>query len=240
MVDRLEGDRALGAVAALADPVRRSLYNFVASQPAAVRRDEAARGAGVADHVAKFHLERLVDEGLLEVDYRRPPGRGGPGAGRPAKLYRRARREVEVTVPERRYEFAGRVLAEAVTRCQRDETPVAAALDAAAADAGTELGEEVRRRAGRRIGAAHLRDATLAVLASEGYEPRLESGGVSLVNCPFHRLAEDYTDLVCGMNQRLLAALLDSADPDGRTHLCAVLDPAPERCCVRLVPAGTA
>src|SRR5689334_18516051 len=82
------------AVAALADPVRRRLYRYVAAQQDAVGREQAAEGAGVPLHIARFHLEKLVDEGLLDTEYRRLTGRAGPGAGRPAKLYRRTAAEV--------------------------------------------------------------------------------------------------------------------------------------------------
>src|SRR5690242_11670803 len=102
-------------VAALNEPVRRELYRYVVAQDEPVSRDKAAAATGVAHHVAKFNLDRLVADGLLDVEYARPPGRGGPGAGRPAKLYRRSAREIAVTLPERRYDLAGGVLAEAVT-----------------------------------------------------------------------------------------------------------------------------
>jgi len=131
------GDR-LVRLAALAEPARRRLYDFVVGQMGPVSRDEAAAGVGVARHVAKFHLDRLVAGGLLDVEYRRPPGRGGPGAGRPAKLYRRSARTLEVSVPERRYDLAGRLLAEAVTQAERSGTPLAEALSEAARTAGFE------------------------------------------------------------------------------------------------------
>src|SRR3954471_17139529 len=117
-------DAQVAGIAALGEPVRRTLYGFVAAQPGPVNRDEAAAGAGVARHVAKFHLDKLVDDGLLEVEYRRPPGRRGPGAGRPAKFYRRSAREVAVSLPERHYELAGRLFARAIIEAERERVPV--------------------------------------------------------------------------------------------------------------------
>ncbi len=87
-MDEAFGVRAT-TVAALADPLRRALYRYVAEQPGAVSRDQAAEGVEVPRHTAKFHLDRLVDAGLLVAEFRRLTGRTGPGAGRPAKLYRR-------------------------------------------------------------------------------------------------------------------------------------------------------
>src|SRR4051794_34392645 len=102
-------EQRVSKVGALTDPIRRALYHFIAYQPGAVSRDQAAAGIDVPRHTAKFHLDKLVDEGLLVTEFKRLTGRSGPGAGRPAKLYRRARKEVNVTLPRRRYDLAGHV-----------------------------------------------------------------------------------------------------------------------------------
>ncbi len=226
-------DTRVTSLAVLAEPLRRALYRFVVGQSEPVSREEAAAGTSVALHTAKFHLDKLVDDGLLDVEYRRPLGRGGPGAGRPSKLYRRSSLEVAVSVPERSYELAGRLLAQAVTVAEGEDIPISDALRRAAREEGHSLGAKVLESAGSK-GRSALRDATTRVLADRGYEPRHDSGGVTLVNCPFHSLAEDYTDLVCGMNLDVIDALLSSL---GRTGFKAVLDPASGRCCVRLLSA---
>src|SRR5918993_1985974 len=91
----------VAAVAALAEPTRRLLYEHVVRQPVAVSRDEAAEATEVARATVAFHLDKLVDEGLLDVVYERRTGRSGPGAGRPAKLYRRAGCDAPVAPPPR-------------------------------------------------------------------------------------------------------------------------------------------
>src|SRR6478672_12382166 len=111
--------RRVAGVAALAEEVRRDLYRYVVAQPEPVSRDQAAGGVGVPRHTAKFHLDRLVEEGLLETDFKRTTGRDGPGAGRPSKRYRRSARQVSVDVPERRYELAGRLMARAIDEAGR-------------------------------------------------------------------------------------------------------------------------
>jgi predicted ArsR family transcriptional regulator len=194
-MDEAFGQR-VARVGSLADPVRRALYRFVAEQPGAVSRDQAASGVDVPRHTAKFHLERLVDEGLLVTEFRRLTGRTGPGAGRPAKLYRRSRRELTVSVPSRRYDLAGQVLADAVERTLAG-TPMPDALAAAADDAADAV------TAGAVEG-----QALLETLAPLGYEPRAEDDGtLCLANCPFDRLAADHRDLVCGVNRSFLTAL---------------------------------
>jgi predicted ArsR family transcriptional regulator len=234
---RADFDAQVTGIAALGEPVRRTLYRYVVAQPGPVNRDHAAAGAGVAHHVAKFHLDKLVDDGLLDVEYNRPPGRRGPGAGRPAKLYRRSEHQFAVSLPQREYELAGRLLAEAISEAERDGTAVGHALRSAARDAGLALGQRVRRHAGGRASQSSLIAATAEVLREYGYEPRTDTTGVTLANCPFHALAEEYTELVCGMNLELMSGLVSGI---GQTNLEARLEPTPGQCCVRLrLPAGT-
>src|SRR5262245_46287220 len=164
-------DDPFAGIAALAEPVRRDLYRYVVAQPTPVTREDAATGTGVPLHTAKFHLDKLVDEGLLEFEFARPEGRGGPGAGRPAKRYRRSTRELSVSVPERHYELAGRLLARAITEAEARRVKVGDALARGARDAGHELGRRARTRAtsARR---RHLRDAASETLVEFGFEPR--------------------------------------------------------------------
>jgi predicted ArsR family transcriptional regulator len=217
----------VSGVGALAEPARRALYLYVAAQPEAVSRDQAAEGVDLPRHTAKFHLDKLVEEGLLDTEFRRLSGRRGPGAGRPTKLYRRSAREVTVTLPQRHYDLAGQILADAVETAARDGAPVLEAVQRAAAECGRRLGAGEQPRDG---GSSPLDDLAVT-LAAQGYEPRVQDGVLVLANCPFHALARDHTALVCGMNLHLITAMLDEL---GHTEVRARLDPAPGRCCVTL------
>ncbi len=217
----------VSGVSALAEPARRALYLYVAAQPEAVSRDQAAEGVGLPRHTAKFHLDKLVEEGLLDTEFRRLSGRRGPGAGRPTKLYRRSTRQVAVTLPQRHYDLAGQILACAVETAARDGVPVLEAVQHAAADCGRRFGAGEQPGEG---GGSPLDDIAVT-LAGHGYEPRVQDGALVLANCPFHALARDHTALVCGMNLHLITAMLDEL---GHTEVQARLDPAPERCCVTL------
>jgi predicted ArsR family transcriptional regulator len=224
----------VSGVGALAEPARRALYLYVVAQPEPVSRDQAAAGAGLPRHTAKFHLDKLVADGLLDTGYRRLSGRRGPGAGRPTKLYRRSGRQVAVTLPPRHYDLAGQILAAAVEDAARDGVPVLQAVQRAAADAGHRLGAAQRPRddgSAAASGDAAALDDIAAVLDAHGYEPRVQGDQVVLANCPFHALARAHTALVCDMNLYLITALLDEL---GRRDMVAGLDPAPQRCCVTL------
>jgi predicted ArsR family transcriptional regulator len=221
----------VSAVAALAEPTRRRLYEHVVRQSDPVSRDEAAAATDVPRATVAFHLDKLVDEGLLDVVFERRTGRSGPGAGRPSKLYRRAECDVAVSLPERRYDLAGGLLAAAMDEAQASGASPRDALARQAFDRGRELGQAAREANLDSAG----REVVLRVLEEQGYEPRTDDDAVTLANCPFHALAAEHTELVCGMNLRLLGGVLEGA---GATDLAADLRPTPGRCCVRLEPAA--
>ena len=218
------GGPDLASLSSLDDPVRRRLYGVVIGQPGPVGRDEAAAAAGIGRALAVYHLDKLVESGLLTASYQRPPGRNGPGAGRPAKLYSRSDREFAVTVPPREYELAARLLVQVVEDDPSGRSR--AALGEAARQLGTELG-----RAGH--GAARdVAGDVNNVLAQQGYEPcRGGDGVIRLRNCPFHQLAERHRETVCGMNLALVEGLLAGLGADGWRP---VLDPRPGHCCVAI------
>jgi predicted ArsR family transcriptional regulator len=211
----------ISTVAALDEPTRRRLYEYVARARGPVGRDEASGAVGVSRPTAAFHLDRLADEGLLDVVHQRLSGRTGPGAGRPSKLYLRADREVEVSLPRRRYELAGELLAAAIEEADAVGRPIRETVAVRAHDVGRQMG----RTAGT--------GDPVPVLEAHGFEPRTEQGAVRLGNCPFHNLARQHTDLVCGMNLHLLQGLLEGL---GCAAYTATLAPSPDNCCVVLEP----
>lgn len=218
--------RTLERIAALADPVRRALYLFVAARPRPVSRDQAARAAGIARPLAAFHLDRLVAEGLLEASYRRLTGRRGPGAGRPAKLYRRSDVQVDLSLPPREYELAARLFAGALNAApQGAHTRVRRA----ARDLGKQLGREVAPRSRKAGGRGGLRQVE-AALRAFGYEPfPAAPDTIRLHNCPFDALAREYRPLMCGANQAFVAGVVSGV---AATGCRAALDPQPGLCCV--------
>lgn len=206
---------ALTGLTQLDDPLRRQLYDYVANSDGSVSREQAAAAAGIGRTLAAYHLDKLADAGLLTITYHRLTGRDGPGAGRPAKLYTRASREMTVSVPPRDYELLATLLVGAVE--QDASGAVRAAVDGAALEAGRRAGAESDRN-------------IFAALRNCGYLPHVEDDDrVSLRNCPFHMVARDHRDVVCGLNLRLVEGIIAGCDHP-QAH--AKLTPHADRCCV--------
>jgi predicted ArsR family transcriptional regulator len=239
-------DQQLSDLTALADPVRRALYRHVVEHGAAVGRDEAAAAVGISRALAAYHLDKLVEDGLLQTRFQRRSGRRGPGAGRPAKLYLQSGRQLELSLPPRDYAALAELLAGAV---QADPSGSArAALHSAAHALGAQLGAEASGRlpgrgappaageppapgapAGR---SAPALEAIRRVLTARGYQPYEDPDGtLRLANCPFDRIAERHPELVCGANLAMLQGIVEELGDHGVRPL---LDPAPGRCCVVL------
>jgi predicted ArsR family transcriptional regulator len=199
---------SIDALGALSEPVRRSIYEYAASRSEPVSRDDVADALGLGRTLAAFHLDKLAGAGLLEISYARRSGRSGPGAGRPAKLYRRPDTELAVSLPPRDYQTVADLLAEAVAEVGAEDTAYAVA---------------------RRRGLAHAAVEPLRALADHGYEPVEDGPLVRLRNCPFARISAAHPPLVCGMNLALIQGLLG----DGSGYV-ARLDPGPTGCCVVL------
>ncbi len=220
----------LDAIGALQEPMRRALYDYVAGQPRDVSRDAAGEAVGIQRALAAFHLDKLVEAGLLEATFRRLTGRSGPGAGRPAKLYRRSSAEHAVSLPPRHYDVAAELLAEAVEQAGDDHARQS--LSRVARRFGERIGAEIRGGLAPRAS----RDRRIAALAEaldrRGYETRRSTFELRLNNCPFHALTDRHRDLVCSMNLSIMEGVLagmETPDMEARS------DPRPGECCVALL-----
>lgn len=219
-------DDQVSGIAALDHPMSARVYRLVLDR-GRVSRDIAAGVLGVARPVAVFHLDKLVDAGLLEATYERLSGRTGPGAGRPAKVYQRSDREIDLTIPARRYELAGSMLADAVARSISEGIPAGQALTQTARETGEKIGARASTHPTGRCA------VLVEVLTRHGFEPHEHDGQIRLLNCPFHGLAEQHRALVCGMNLEFVTGVIDGL---AETSFVARLVPEPGHCCVRLDP----
>jgi predicted ArsR family transcriptional regulator len=219
------GDAQWETLQLLTEPTRRGIYDAVRASRHPMTREEVATAAGVSKSLAAFHLDLLAERGLLAVDYARPPGRSGPGAGRPAKRYRAVTVEVDVSVPPRRYDVAARVLARAVA--EAGSAPAGDRAMEVAREEGERLGR--LRRSARRMSADRSLDVAAQTLTDLGYEPEREGSCVRLRNCPFHAIVDVAPALVCGLNDALIDGILEGL---GSSGVSAALDGVPPDCCV--------
>jgi len=228
-VEDVQSDAALSAAAVLADEHRRRMYTFIRQADSPVTRDEAAAAVGISRKLAAFHLDKLVEAGLLRASYARPAGLRR--AGRTPKAYEPSGVDLHLSIPQREHALLAGILVDAVSGASAEGASQAALR--VAAQHGSELGadERGRLRPGR-LGAERALTVACGVLERHGFEPvRAEPTRVWLRNCPFEPLAARAPDLVCGINQAFLAGFLDGL---GATTTAAVLAPRPGACCVEL------
>jgi predicted ArsR family transcriptional regulator len=216
------------AIAALAEPQRRAVYEHVAAAGGPVSRNAVADALDIGRTLAAHHLDRLADAGLVEVSFARVNGRSGPGSGRPSKLYRRTATEHELSLPPRDYRTLATVFADAL-----EEAGVEPALFEVARRHGQRLHDQaLQGRAprgekpdGGRPDGERPEDgaATEEFLQHLGYEPYEEGDVWRLRNCPFDGVARTHAALVCGANLALLEGALGAR---------VRIDPRPDGCCV--------
>lgn len=223
-------DRAIDSVSVLSEDSRRRMFTFVRRAGRAVTRDEAAASVGISRKLAAFHLDKLVEAGLLRARYERPGGMRK--VGRQPKVYEPTDAQITVSIPDRRHELLADLLLDAVLTEGADENAAQAAMRTAeqrGRQSGAAAREEIRPG---RLGPERGLTACERLLDQYGYEPVRETPTrLRLRNCPFHPLAGKAPELVCGMNRAFLGGYLDGL---GVTGIEAVLAPQPGECCVRL------
>jgi predicted ArsR family transcriptional regulator len=186
-----------------------------------VTREEAAQAHQISRNLAAFHLDKLVDVGLLRARYETPADQPR-GRGRTPKVYEPAEDDVMVSIPERRYEFVAEILAAAVAEPGEDVRATAMRI---ASERGRQLGQNITPR-------ESTSDTLVAILADLGFEPVPEADRIVLRNCPFHGLAQRFPELVCGLNHAFVGAILEGLG----SRLGTDLQPRPDACCVEIGP----
>ena len=218
-------------VAVLSEPRRRDVYDFVAAHDDPVTRDDVSEGLSITRSLAAFHLDKLADAGLLDISFGRPPGRaGGPGAGRPSKRYAVSAAQIDVSVPPRRNDIAGRILAKAVAvSSSRRSEPASDVAMTIARDEGRRFGEA--HAAPGRTTAQRALSEVEETLATIGYQPTIEGSTVRLRNCPFHQLTEVAPRLVCDVNECFIDGVVTGLGSEDvvEAELCG---PTDGDCCV--------
>jgi predicted ArsR family transcriptional regulator len=167
---------------AVADPGLRAALLFARSQAEPITADDAAAALEVHRNVARGRLDRLAAAGLLEVTRERRTGRSGPGAGRPAKVYRVAPELEAIEFPPRHFDELVAALVE--------ELP-----ESALRRAGAQFGRQLAMAAGLRPVRDLVRGLgrACAAVRSLGYQASLVSvegdrAVISTPTCPLRPL----------------------------------------------------
>lgn len=204
--ERASRARVLGAVRTHSEPMT------VADLAAAV---------GLHVNTVRFHLERLIDEGLVEQ-----AGQDRSSGGRPRLTYRALEGEGDVR-DHRDYQLLAEILAGSIS----ESVPDAAATSLEAGRAwGHYLADAPKphRSSTAQEGLAEL----LRVLAHIGFEPRVtgEQGRtLELHHCPFREVAEAHREVACSVHLGLMQGLLagmrapltaERLEPFVGPHLC--------------------
>jgi predicted ArsR family transcriptional regulator len=204
-------DREQQITSVLADGTRYRIYRTIVGRPKAeFTVAEMAALFGLHPNVARMHLGKLEQAGLLTTSLRK-----GPGGGRPAKLYRLSDQVSSITLPPRRYELLADLALAAL-----DETIERDRLVAICREVGLRRGREVlASRPTERVGDPQATAALLAELADQsGMVPVIEWNGDALVldirNCVFKELSTARPELVCAMHRAYFEGVVEAVSAD--------------------------
>lgn len=197
----------LGKVAdVFGEPTRRAIYRHLRGSQVPRSATEVAGVFGVHRTVARAHLERLTDLGLVETGTRRRAG-----GGRPAKTYAITPERLEFMVPPRRYERLARLLLRTLGAAADTE-----AAREAAVKLGYSFGEETAVALAGEVSGLSPKTTPIDVIAwmdAAGYDATLGGNGdgtavIEVRNCVYRELADEYPDVVCGLDKGMLCGML--------------------------------
>ena len=188
--------RYLGKLAdVFGDPTRRAIYRHLRAVSEPRSASEVAEVFGVHRTVARAHMEKLAELGLVESGTRRRAG-----GGRPAKTYALTGERLEVMLPPRRYERLSRFLLRLV-----DSTVEPGMVGERAFALGREFGAETAVEITGDDVQPPIKLAPRAVVAwmdEAGYSVSLDDAAQGVVvvevhNCVYSELAQEFPDIVC-------------------------------------------
>jgi predicted ArsR family transcriptional regulator len=214
----------------LGDPTRYAIYQFIIkSGTGSVTATEIAQQFSLHPNVARMHLQKLEDLGLLKSV---TADRGG--RGRPGMAYLPSGQAVGFYFPARDYELLSHLLCDALATLGDQAYPVLSKVGQAY---GRQVAEHVLTEMGDRtepISFAEAVSATARALEEHGLDPVLlprSSGGFDLTlrNCGFREAATRHPELVCHLCHAIVEGAItahaenasltgERSIPTGATH----------------------
>jgi predicted ArsR family transcriptional regulator len=196
----------LDRLAAAGDPQLRRILVYARGRREGFGADEAAAALGIHRNVARSRLDRLAEAGFLTVTLERRGARRGPGAGRPAKIFRVAPELEAVEFPDRRLADLIALLVERLPARTRGK-----ALREAGVDFGRSLAAATRFKASGDVGTGLER--VCDALGSLGFQSSLQSlaGDTAILvspTCPLRPLVVKHPD-ASGIDRGMWAGLAE-------------------------------
>jgi predicted ArsR family transcriptional regulator len=201
----LEREHQLSVV--LADETRYRIYRSIAEQPHdVVTVAEVAQRFGLHPNVARMHLGKLEQAGLLATGLRKTKG-----GGRPARLYTLSGQVSSFDVPPRRYDLLSSLALTALAQRGSDDDVTGICRDAGRAEGHRYLAEQGKpRNSGKKSSA----DLVRRVAEQQGLLPEVHWDGgelnVRVRNCVFQEIAALRPDLVCSMHRAFFEGVVDA------------------------------
>jgi predicted ArsR family transcriptional regulator len=227
-----QAQRDIGRLAAaLGDPTRRQVFFAVRAAGREVSKDDVASELGIERRLAGFHLDKLVEQGFLEADFRRDQGRGGPGAGRPPKRYRLAESEVLMALPERHYELLATLLLRATA--EGGSGSPQEVLERVGYEFGYEVGraEVAAGAGGTATGSSAAIQDVVRLLSRYGFAAHADGDdGLRACACPFEEIAFDDPERICGLDRAIWRGMLAAFAPEATLRVATTRARGDEAC----------
>ncbi len=190
---------------ALGDPTRRGIYIAVRESNEPLTTSRIAEAFGLHPNVARHHLDRLAADGYLRVSTSRPSGKGGPGAGRPAKSYEATSKEVSVHFAPERSEMLIELLMQVLDRVSSDD------LSGIAEEIGREYGKQLAAEIGveDETGYGEAVQSVAKAMTGLGFAMDPDISGQQLLtsHCPFGEAATNHPEVVCSLDRGIVSGL---------------------------------
>lgn len=224
---------------ALGDPTRRRVFFAVREASVPQTKDDVAERVGIDRRLAGFHLDKLVEQGFLDADFRKRE-KGGPGAGRPPKVYSLAATEAAVTLPERHYDVLAQLLLEAMSSPGDPDDQlerVGFAFGQSLARDQIESGESVFTPT--QAIAEVVRILTRFGFAAQTEDPGAATPTIMACSCPFEEMAFHDPVRVCGLDRSIWKGVLSVYAPGTTLGNTAARAEGDDACVAEVVTSDT-
>ncbi len=215
--------------AVLGDPTRLGIYQYVVKSAEPVTTQEVAHRFSLHPNVARMHLTKLVDLGLLAMEAEKG------GRGRPGMLYSPSGQAVNLSYPTRDFQLLSELLSETIGALGDAAKPV---LEKVGRDFGRRLVHESIADAGLdpvESSPAAILQVSAQALDSHGLDLRVGSDGqrtlhLTLKSCGFKEVASKHPHLVCHLCHQIVQGVLETQAEIEGLHATGTL-PHGDKCC---------